>query len=295
VREGPMTRRSAMLWMAVALVVSTLLGGVALWAWHSITLPQEKRVRERPYVPLKKLIRMPYYKRSCRHAEDCPAPLSCLMDFRFLAEICRASECDSELQCTEGEVCQPVDAIGPPVRLCLPRGVAAEGARCSTFPLTTAEACQPGLLCNYGYCGRKCRIGQPADCPRGTFCREYLGETSCAPTCLETGCPSGLECVSPVDSEEKLSLCVKVVSDGCLKNPCPPGEECIKELAPSRQTLAASCIARCSGEASCARGDTCHKGYCRHPCRIGVPGDCGPDYVCNPFFHGDSFCVHTVE
>jgi len=284
-----------MLWMTLTLVVSSLLGGAGWWAWHSITLPQEKRVRERPYVPLKKLIRMPHYKRACRHAEDCPAPLSCLVDFRYDAMICMASECESELQCSEGEVCQPVYAIGSPLRLCLPRGVGAEGARCSPFPQKATEACQKGLLCNYGYCGRKCRPGQPADCPRGTFCREYLGETSCAPTCLETGCPSGLECISPVDSEEKLSFCVKVVGDGCLKSPCPPGEECIKDLAASLQTLSASCIARCSGAAPCAHGDTCYEGYCRRRCNIDVSGDCGPDYVCTRFFHDGAFCVHTVE
>jgi len=290
-----MTRRAAMLWMAVALVVSTLLGGAVWWAWHSVTLPQEKRVRDRPYVPLKKLIRMPHYKRACRHAEDCPAPLSCLLDWRYFGEICMASECESELQCREGEVCQPVDARGAPVRLCVPKGVVAEGARCATFPLKTTEACQPGLFCNFGYCGRPCRPGEPADCPRGTFCREYLGETSCAPTCLETGCPSGVECVSPLDSEEKLSLCVKVIGDGCLKSPCPQGEKCNKELAPSLQTLAASCIARCSETAPCARGYTCFEGSCRRPCRIDGPEVCGPDYVCTPFFHNDYFCVHTVE
>ena len=290
-RQGQVTRRSAVF------IVGVIVGGifVAGGAWlgmhplkHGDALQE---TREAPFVSLKQLVRMPEYKHACRGERDCPSPLSCLEDFRYDAVLCMASECVSDLQCPRDEVCQPVPTLGPWVRLCLPRGTLEEGARCSFFPLKGYEGCKPGLFCNFGRCALPCRSDVPSECPPGTFCREDLGQRSCAPTCLETGCPAGQACVRTWDSDNRLSLCVKVIGSSCLETPCPRGEECYKQPGQSLETLTAWCMATCDVNKPCANGDTCYEGHCRHRCRKGVPSDCPPEQQCLPFPDGGNLCT----
>jgi len=224
---------------------------------------------------------MPEYKRPCRTATDCPHPLSCLYDIRYDATVCLASECESELQCMEHEVCQAVPAKGRLVRLCLSAGIQEEGKRCSFFPTKATQACKPGLFCNYDKCSRPCRPDHPSDCPVGTFCREEDGRTACAPTCLETGCPSGKECFRAADWP--LSFCVTVIGNSCLKTPCPTTQACVTEFGDNLDTLVAWCLTTCDAKTPCANGEVCHHGLCRHPCRETELTDCPADEECVPF------------
>lgn len=285
--------------VVVATLLLTVIAGSAWIAWQRLHEPAHSNARYSPYIPLKRLVRMPGYKHSCRSAEDCPAPLSCLQDFRYQAVVCEASECESDMQCEGDEVCQAVPTEGPLVRLCLPRGTLEEGAICSFFPRKPENNCRPGLSCNFGHCGRPCRLDDPLSCPRGTFCREETGQTSCAPTCLETGCPSGLDCIPHrpwIPKQAPLSLCVKVIGRNCFKEPCQDGQECYTQYNESLMTAATWCITRCDATHPCANGETCYNGLCLRRCRLDVPTDCAPYETCGTFdFYGSHFCTREGE
>jgi len=269
--------------MVGAIVVIIFVAGGAAWfGTHPLTVEPKRETRFAPYIPLKQLIRMPGYKKPCRSEEDCEAPFTCVDDLRFDARICRVSECESDLQCQENEVCQPAETLGTLVRLCLNKGTQDEGGSCNYFPLKSTEGCKPGLSCSFGTCTKPCRPDQPSDCPRGTFCTEYFGQKSCLPTCLETGCPAGTECVRPFDQEEddRFSLCLKVVGSSCLHTPCPQGEKCHRETKLSHG-LSAWCMSPCDAHHPCAQGNICFEHFCHRVCQADAPPSaCPPEQEC---------------
>ncbi|OJT25762.1 hypothetical protein BO221_07875 [Archangium sp. Cb G35] len=134
-----------------------------------------------------------------------------------------------------------------------------------------------GFRCNAGWCGRSCQPDEPTSCPQGFFCREGIDGHSCLPTCEETGCSNGQECVS---LGEGISVCAVVRGNNCQKVPCSEGGLCSvwpPRYEDSRLELKMACsrVSCSDGGPACPPGTSCVQGLCRHPSESG-PFDAGP-------------------
>jgi hypothetical protein len=225
------------------------------------------------------------YRRDCGLSSECEPPLGCLMETRMGRQYCTDSQCTTNAQCPEGQVCQNLDTSGdgPLVRLCVPTGPRQEGEACIALPSEREYACSPGLVCGgrFGWCARPCQPSEPAGCPAGFFCSDTVPQPLCLPTCEERGCPDGQFCAR---FDEGTSICAEIYGPNCQQTPCPGGRECDVGLDPARPgKVWMECIERC-GEAHppCPEGLACDGWVCRVPCNPADPVPCSVEgYVCH--------------
>lgn len=177
-------------WRAVTGITLGLLLPVPLmWVLMNIG-PREVPIRVPEGVQVSPMLspeaqsRLMTYERDCRKSTDCEAPLACLADPRVRKSYCTDSLCVMDAQCPEGFACTPLRTApgSPAVRYCIPRGLRREGERCISIPSNLDSACQAGLLCAEGWCGRPCQKNDLESCPAGFFCADTIPGPACRPT-----------------------------------------------------------------------------------------------------------------
>lgn len=227
------------------------------------------------------------YQRRCRESAECESPLGCLKNARLEEFLCTDSQCVTDAQCAEGKSCQVfiTEGNGPRVRACVTQGVRREGEECWDLPAGREQACEPGLRCIEGWCGRPCRMDVAESCPEGFFCADDVTGPVCLPSCEGRGCPEGQQCVRfPTRKvSQPVTACRVVYGPNCRQFPCAEGQRCIVNHAPDRPgEVWMACMQHCGkdDEPACPDGLVCVRPYCRQPCEPGVPGACGPAMKC---------------
>jgi hypothetical protein len=235
-----------------------------------------------PVLTHEQRLRLQTYRRECLHKEDCEPPLGCLLDARAGWFYCTDSQCATDAQCAEGFTCQPLPTNegSPLVRACIPSGVRREGENCVTIPSGPEEACEPGLLCGQGWCGRPCQREEPTRCPEGFFCGDTLPGPACLPTCEGRPCPEGLRCVR--DDRKGASACVVVRGQDCQQSPCPEGRKCMAVFGASKVgQVWMECYPQCNKDLPpCPEGFLCEGRMCRKACDPNGPDVCEPGFKC---------------
>jgi hypothetical protein len=261
--------------LAIALSVTTLLGG---GTWLALQLSGQE--------PLRTSIgfdRLAPHDGGCRGNADCPSVQACVVDRGHLQQ-CHPNECDKDSECPTGDVCREVGSVlaEPGVRLCTPVGQSREGQDCNELSTEAAQRCAPGLLCNVMFCGRPCRLDEPASCPESFACREGSKGPSCVPSCKPGRCPEGLSCVQ-LPASYGLSLCTEVLGENCLEHPCPLGQKCAFTFTASwPHRIPMACTKTCGQDKRCPQGFLCRKDTCLQECSPSVAGTCGPNRRCQP-------------
>lgn len=246
-------------------------------------LPREARDRRiSPVLSQEERRKLLTLDRTCRGSQDCEPPLGCLQDFRrFKLSVCTASECVVDTNCPEGQVCRAVktQGAGPLVRLCIATGERKEGEGCARLPKKREESCEPGLLCNRGYCGRPCQLGEPFGCPPGFICGEGPEVISCLPACEQGRCPEGQDCVH---FDGGFAACARVNGVNCNRTPCPQGHECRIGYTPGvGDEVTMECLVPCGEKkGACPESTVCSFGFCRRLCDPEAPESCGPEEEC---------------
>lgn len=221
------------------------------------------------------------YRRECLRKEDCEPPLGCLLDTRAGWFYCTDSECATDAQCPEAFTCQPHPTRdGPLVRTCIPPGIRKQGENCISIPVGPQQACEPGLLCAEGWCGRPCQREDPESCPEGFFCGDTTPGPACLPTCEAMPCPSGLRCVR--DERVGASSCAVVHGQDCQLNPCPNGGKCMAVFGSSKAgQVWMECYPQCNKDLPpCPEGFLCEGRVCRKACDPSRPEVCEPGFKC---------------
>lgn len=258
---------------------------VLLLASYLFPRPQVQAVGGRSVSPMltaEERLRLQTYHRECLHKEDCEPPLGCLNDTRAERFYCADSECVTDAQCPERFACLPLPTNegGPMVRYCIPPGVRTEGERCVSIPSNSEEACEPGLLCGKGWCGRPCQREDPKGCPEGFFCGDTNPGPACLPTCEGRACPEDLSCVR--DARTGASACVVVHGQNCQQTPCPEGRKCMAIFG-SRMSgrVWMECYPQCDkGLPPCPEGFVCEGRVCRKTCDPSSSNICESGYQC---------------
>ncbi len=268
-------RRPASTVLAILLGSVFVLGGlVEWWRWQHRPAPVERS-------PLRKVIDSRQFKtfaQPCSKREDCEESLACVYDARGRFYRCLSTECLTDDQCEHGDVCRTVVSMGPLVSLCTITGTRKEGEQCHPTGRMREIACGPGLYCNQGFCGRACRPDELGSCPSGFRCAEGLDGHSCVPSCRETGCPAGLECIH---SFPDASYCARIVEGwNCYETPCPEGQKCQGSWLTAERTVKLSCITPCGPDRVCPEGQTCVGATCKRLCSRSEPGSCHPGEAC---------------
>jgi hypothetical protein len=240
-------------------------------------------------------LRLMTYGRRCGPGRECEAPLGCLFDVRYPRSTCTDSECATDAQCLEGEVCRILATWGggPYVRRCVPVGPRQEGEGCIELPRDKRNACAARWLCGgkNGWCARPCRPGDTKGCPEDFFCADTIPQPICLPTCEARGCPPGQRCI-PFD--EGTSTCAQVYGPDCLQTPCPDGLKCEVAYEPQYPgKVWMECVEPCGeGKPSCGDGKVCDGWHCLPACDPhGLPDACGEGYHCSRSWeHGPFSC-----
>jgi hypothetical protein len=236
-----------------------------------------------PVLTTEERMRLATYRHECGLSSECEPPLGCVMEARARRQYCTDSQCTTDAQCPEGQICRDIASSGdgPWVRFCLPVGVRQEGEHCLQLPETREAACAPGLRCGGkdGWCARPCQKGASAACPEGFFCADTEPEPLCLPTCEVRGCPPGQHCIR---YGEGTSVCAEMFGPPCQQTPCPRGGECQvghDSTRPGKVWL--ECVERC-GESHppCSAGLICDAWLCRAPCDPHAPHPCREGYLC---------------
>lgn len=236
-----------------------------------------------PMLDVEQRARLITYGRTCESSAECEPPLGCFYESRYRHAYCTDSQCATDAQCSEGQVCRTLatDENGPLVRVCSPVGVRQEGESCFPVPSDPKSACVAGLLCagkDY-WCARPCHPGTPAECPEGFFCADTTPEPACLPTCEKQGCPAGEQCIR---FREGSSLCAQVYGSNCQQSPCAAGEFCTPRTnpqAPGKVWL--RCVPECGKERpSCPAGRVCDAYECLPACEPQNPATCDEGYRC---------------
>lgn len=225
------------------------------------------------------LLSLPTLDKPCLKHEECESPLSCVLDIRVRGRRCLSDECDSDAGCQLGFVCRATETEGRAVRLCFVQGVMREGQLCERNPLKQGEACEGDLLCNHRFCGRRCRLEDPASCPEHFACvKNGALEPSCVPSCLREGCSEGKRCVQ---IEGDFSVCGVLGGDtDCEAHPCPPQEKCGKNVIDLSGRVYMACFRPCDASQPCPQGSFCAYGACAQECDHKVRESCGPNRKC---------------
>lgn len=238
-----------------------------------------------PMIDPEQRMRLMTYRRECRSGGECEPPLGCLYESRYLQAYCTDSQCLTDAQCPEGQVCGKLATKehGLLVRICVPLGVRQEGENCEQAAQDKKHACAAGLVCgghDYHWCGRPCRPGAGAmECPEGFFCAETEPEPICLPTCEGRECPVGQHCVR---FEVGASACATVYGPNCQESPCSEGRLCRVLTDPPHVGKAwMECIERCGrGLPPCSAGKICDVWQCIPGCDRQGTAACTEGFQC---------------
>lgn len=266
-------------------VLGILLPLPLVWLFYAVTqAPLKARIEEGPVVPMltdEEFRAQLGYLKSCQTATDCTPPLACYFDPMRRTSICGDSTCQTDQQCEEGYTCRTLETAGREarLRLCVRRGVRKEGEQCAPFFDNPQYHCTPGLLCQ-DWCGRPCRVNEPASCPEGFFCRDGPEGASCLPSCDERRCPEGQRCAS---RGEGISICATVHGEDCELESCPQGQKCRMEDLPEKPgELWGECVQSCGeNRPPCPEDRVCIVSGCYRACSPEAPSTCGPHFVCD--------------
>lgn len=275
-------------------LTSGVLGGLLLaapliWIFAKTMVqlpraPKAEEVRLSPVLTEEARRQLMTYRRDCVHRADCEAPLGCLPNTRERRTYCTDSECETDAQCPERFTCVSLRTVedGPLVRSCIPEGVRKEGESCIEVPLSQDYACEPGLRCAEGWCGRSCQLDNPATCPEGFFCADFSPGPTCRPTCAGRACPDRKACIR---DRSGASVCAVVYGPDCQHQPCPAGKECVEIFASKRPgRVWMHCEPECSKELpSCPQGRICDQGLCLKPCEPSGPEVCDEGFRCQRY------------
>ncbi len=241
-------------------------------------------VRISPMLDIEQRDRLMTYGRRCESSAECNPPLGCLYASRYRHAYCTDSQCTSDAQCPEGQVCLKLatEEHGPLVRLCTPVGMRQEGENCVPVPADQERACAAGLVCagRDGWCARPCHLGTAAECPEGFFCANTTPEPACLPTCEKRGCPAGQQCIRFLEGS---SQCVHVYGPNCQQSPCPEGRQCQAMTHPRQPGKAwLWCVQGCGGknDPPCPTGKVCSEYECVPACDPRDPAACAEGYRC---------------
>jgi len=264
-----------------------LLGG-AMYPWLWGGSPEGRRIS--PVLDIEERTRRLTYRRYCQQSSECEPPLGCFADPRVMTHYCTDSQCMTDAQCPDGQVCRPLETSGdgPLVRFCVPVGQRGEGEQCLYIGGARDQACGPGLLCSEGWCGRSCRGDAASSCPEGFFCAHDAIQPVCVPTCEARGCPEGQQCVQ---YGRGTSACAVVYGPFCQEFPCADGRECDMVSASRRPgKVWMECVQECSAEQpTCPEGFACNKWLCQPSCDPEVAGACGEGYRCEQTRSGSAW------
>ncbi|SEM24642.1 hypothetical protein SAMN05444354_113179 [Stigmatella aurantiaca] len=236
-----------------------------------------------PVLDVEERTRLSTYKRRCKTSADCEPPLGCLVDGRHGIFYCIDSQCTADTQCPEGLVCRGIETLGggPVVNLCVPIGPRRQGERCSTLSRRGDVACIEELRCGgrQGWCGSRCSLHEDGSCPKGFFCADMNPEPLCLPTCQQTGCPEGQQCIRYDDG---VSACAEVYGDNCQQSSCPSTQECrVRDFRVNPAAVWLACTTSCKGKgAVCPAGHVCLGYSCEPSCQPDAPGACGEGFRC---------------
>jgi hypothetical protein len=220
------------------------------------------------------------YEHDCRTDADCDPQLRCVYDVRTARGRCTDSTCMEDAHCPVGFACNPQGTLNEKdlVRACLLLGVRTEGELCELQPQDRKDGCARGLVCQ-GFCGRPCRLNEPASCPEGYFCYDGIEGASCLPTCEGRSCPTGQRCVQLMG---KPSTCMTVHGQDCELNPCADGLHCMRNAYPdARGHIWMECLQACGkSKPPCPEGTACFLFRCRKSCDPKDSSVCGPGFGC---------------
>jgi hypothetical protein len=259
----------------------------------SIAAPEGKRLS--PVLSSEERARLATYGRRCGLSSECEPPLGCLMEARKRRQYCTDSQCTTDAQCLEGQLCRSLatSGDGPLVRVCVPVGLRQEGERCVQLPEYRGSACGPGLLCGGrdGWCARPCLPGAAASCPTGFFCADTIPEPVCLPTCEARGCPEGQHCIR---FDEGTSVCAHVSGPNCQQVPCPESRRCdVLVDPPQPEKVWMTCVERCGeGFPPCPSGRVCDGWQCEPACSPDDPDSCSEGYRCKERRPGRPFACY---
>jgi hypothetical protein len=276
-----------MKWRArLAVLLGFLLAVPLMWASNRLLLgglstseTREDGSRIVPILPPDETRRLLTFERPCRGDEDCDAPLVCLRGKLMWKAACVASQCSTDVDCSEGLSCYSIRAGERVVRRCGAPGKAKAGEFCVELPLKPEMGCAPGLMCTDKRCRRSCQPQEPQGCPAGYFCSAAdVKGTVCLPTCEGQSCPEGQRCVA---LKHGASVCARVHGPDCQLNPCPAGQECEVTARESRNDVGMRCLLACDPQSRpCPEGFSCMRGQCIQQCNSDAPGTCGPMEKC---------------
>lgn len=261
-------------------MVILLAGGLRVGA------PEQEVLNGRRIAPVlgsEERSRLQSFHRDCKRDSDCESPLGCLLDARAGTNYCTDSQCLTDVQCQDGQVCRLLATFGagPLVRRCVPLGVRREGEKCVRIGKELDDACGPGLVCSEQpfFCARPCRKEDATSCPEGFFCAETRLEPLCLPTCEKTGCPEGQSCIQ---YEKGASACAKVYGTQCQQTPCPENQKCeLDHETGHPATVWMHCAQSCREDpSSCPAGLICNGWSCHPPCDPNGPNTCAEGYSC---------------
>jgi hypothetical protein len=221
------------------------------------------------------------YGRSCESQKDCEPPLGCLNLSLGGERICIDSSCLTDLQCKQGFTCRTRQAPGDGslVRRCVLIGSRKEGQPCFDRAPDPESACERGLICGDGHCGRPCQMDVPSSCPAGFVCRGGPDAPSCRPFCKGGDCPDGQECVGAGTDN---ASCMRVRGENCQRQPCPEGQQCDIGYSPGAEAWTAEmqCLSPCDEQRPCSEGFVCFMDTCRQRCGPDEEAVCGPRRQC---------------
>lgn len=237
-----------------------------------------------PLLPTSQARALASYGSPCLHPKDCEPPLGCVEAGALGRGKCLNTECETDSQCEPGEHCRTFRTMaeGDALRRCDRRtGERPEGDACVMGYAYTEDRCAQGLLCNRGWCGRPCRLGESSDCPDSFFCQQGLDGPSCVPTCQSRGCPEGLQCAREGGG---ISVCAQLRGSECPEGACPEGFRCTftnLSAVDAGLALRLECIASCGeGFPACPSGRVCVASRCLRTCAPQGPDLCFPEERC---------------
>jgi Cys-rich repeat protein len=246
-------------------------------------LEAETGARISPMLDGEQRMQLVTYRRDCETGAECEPPLGCLFSFRYGHAYCTDSECLTDAQCPEGQVCLKLATkeSGPLVRQCIAVGMRQEGENCYRVPEDQKGACAGGLVCagKDAWCARPCQLDVPEECPEGFFCADTTPKPACLPTCEKRSCPAGQQCIQ---FREGSSQCMQVYGTNCQQATCAEGEFCSQHITPTQPgKVWMRCLPRCAkDEPRCAPGLVCDAYACLPACNPQGPETCAEGYRC---------------
>ena len=223
----------------------------------------------------------------CASDLNCPKDQACLTDPAQNKNHCLPANCRKDEDCPQGQGCRVVNAADTrgPVRRCVIAGNRLEGQSCVAWPNGPNSACDEGLICALGRCGRPCNTGGPNTCPPAFACSSTnIGEDVCLPDCRRAGCPEGKSCVP---FGKAMALCLETVTTDCREpgHECPSGQHCGFSYSPD--SVVFHCTRECSAFDSnaCEPTEVCGaiagQSRCLQRCDPKQPTSCPANFRCS--------------